>query len=52
MQAAATVLRGALTSVLGKDYVMHAHRALHLYQDMGNDQGFHQVTTTRASLPR
>ena len=34
-------VRGALTSVLGKDYVMHAHRALHLYQDMGNDQGFH-----------
>ena len=30
-------VRGALTSVLGKDYVMHAHRALHLYEGMGND---------------
>ena len=37
-------VRGALTSVLGKDYVMHAHRALHLYEGMGNDQGFHQDT--------
>ena len=44
-------VRGALTSVLGKDYVMHAHRALHLYQDMGNDQGFHQVTAHWARLP-
>ena len=44
-------VRGALTSVLGKDYVMHAHRALHLYQDMGSDQGFHQVTVHWARLP-
>lgn len=35
-------VRGALTSVLGEDYCMHAHRALHLYEGMGNEQGFHQ----------
>ena len=37
-------VRGALTSILGKDYVMHAHRALHLYKGMGSEQGFHQDT--------
>ena len=35
-------VRGALTSILGEDYCMHAHRALHLYEGMGNEQGFHQ----------
>ena len=39
---ATPTVRGALTSVLGPDYAMHAHRALHV---SGNgDQGFHKDT--------
>ena len=39
---ATPTVRGALTSVLGPEYAMHAHRALHV---SGNgDQGFHKDT--------
>ena len=39
---ATPTVRGALSSVLGPDYAMHAHRALHV---SGNgDQGFHKDT--------
>ena len=34
-------VRGALTSILGRDYVMHPHRALHTAST--GDQGFHKV---------
>jgi hypothetical protein len=39
---ATPTVRGALTSVLGPDYAMHLHRALHV--SGGNDQGFHKDT--------
>ena len=35
-------VRGALTSVLGADYALHLHRALHV--SGGGDQGFHKDT--------
>ena len=37
-----SAVRGAITSVLGADYVNHAHRALHISGN--NDQGFHKDT--------
>jgi hypothetical protein len=36
----APTVRGALTSILGRDYMMHPHRALHTSST--NDQAFHK----------
>lgn len=36
------VVRGALQSVLGKDYSMHPHRALHANPPGSAEQGFHK----------
>jgi hypothetical protein len=37
-----SVTRGALTSVLGEQYVMHAHRAMHMNPPGSEQQAFHK----------
>ena len=43
-------VNGALCSVLGHDYALHAHRALHR-ADRPEEQGFHKVRTTSPTAP-